>query len=145
MIDPKYHDLVRHYDELPFFHEYLGAEILEVGDKHAKAKMAFKPQLANNHGFFHGGAIFALGDSVVGLAACTVNMRCVTIDANINYLSNIRQGDLYVEVDCLHYGAATAVFTAKFTAEGGRLLAEGRYTMFVNKNKRVNLQEKEGE
>ena len=40
----------------------------------------------NPYGFAHGGFIFGLGDTVMGLLAITTGRKCVTISSSINYL-----------------------------------------------------------
>ncbi len=71
------------------FQTYLGIEIatLEVG--HATAHLPFKPELDQQHGAFHAGAIFTLLDATAGLVAFSLappNANLVSSTASLQLL-----------------------------------------------------------
>ena len=49
-------------------------------------KVNITPNSLNPYGSAHGGLIFGLGDTVMGIIAYKTGKKAVTLDANINYL-----------------------------------------------------------
>ncbi|MGE0212203.1 MAG: PaaI family thioesterase [Parvibaculaceae bacterium] len=81
---------------------HLGVEVVHVAPGEVDLAVAFRPELSQQHGFFHAGVTSAIADSAAGYAALTL------------------------------FGAGTGVLTTEFKinllnpAKGGRLVAEGR-------------------
>ena len=67
----------------------------------------------NPYGFTHGGFVFALGDTAMGVAARTIGKKSVTLSANISYL-RIGKG--------------------KFLRAEGRIVKEGKNILFTEAN-----------
>ena len=48
--------------------EWLGIEVLRLGDGHATIAMTLRPEMMNGFGITHGGMIFAFADTAFALA-----------------------------------------------------------------------------
>lgn len=130
MIEPQYQAFLDQYMGENFFTRVLQPEVLDLRANYCRAKLPFRPELANSLGIFHGGAIYGFGDALVGIACRTGGERAVTLSGEIHYIRNIDQGAVYAETVKVHHGRTTAVYRVAFTDETGRQLAEGTYTMY---------------
>lgn len=73
---------------------YLGITLLEVGEGYAIGSMEVKPHLLNGHGITHGGAIFALADSVFGAASNSHGPSALALDIHISFIKATRVGEV---------------------------------------------------
>lgn len=67
----------------------MGARIAALGPGRCTIALPFSPAVAQQHGFFHGGAIGALADSAGGYAAMTMiadGADVLTLEYKINFL-----------------------------------------------------------
>lgn len=69
------------------FTKHCGIRLVEMKEGYAKGEIELKPIHMNPIGSIHGGAVFALADTIGGFAACTVARRCTTVSSNINYIN----------------------------------------------------------
>ncbi|ALO65852.1 hydroxyphenylacetyl-CoA thioesterase PaaI [Arthrobacter alpinus] len=76
--------------------EWLGIELLALGDGHARIAMTLRPEMMNGFGITHGGMIFAFADSAFALAcnSATADGSTVTVAAgvDVNFLAPTRAG-----------------------------------------------------
>lgn len=130
MIEPRYQAFLADYLGTNFYTQVLQPEILDLSKHYCRAKITWRPNLANSLGVFHGGVIYAFGDALVGIACRTEGGRAVTLSGDIHYLANRSSGDLYAETVLLHQGRNTGYYRVEFKDEGGRLLAHASYHMY---------------
>lgn len=72
---------------------HLGAELLLVEPGRCTITMPFRPELAQQDGFFHAGALTSIADSAAGYAAFTLmpaDARVLTVELKINLLAPAR-------------------------------------------------------
>lgn len=75
--------------------KHLGAAIHEIRRGHVSIRMPFRPELSQQHGYFHAGGTSAIADSAGGYAAFTMfpdNSSVLTVEFKVNLLSPA-QGD----------------------------------------------------
>jgi acyl-CoA thioesterase len=76
--------------------EWLGIEVLQLGDGHATIAMTLRPEMMNGFGITHGGMIFAFADSAFALACNPADGdgSTVTVAAgvDVNFLAPSRAG-----------------------------------------------------
>lgn len=72
----------------------LGAELLEWDGGHATFRLRSEPRHANFVGTVHGGAMFSLADSAIGVASNSWGRVCMLLTANAQYLSAPHVGDV---------------------------------------------------
>jgi uncharacterized protein (TIGR00369 family) len=83
---------------------FIGAELLRVEAGSVDIAVAFRPELSQQHGYYHGGIVGMIADSAGGYAAFSLmpeDASVLTVEYKINLLA---------------------------PAEGGRLVARGRVT-----------------
>lgn len=114
--------------------EYLGINIIEIGDDYLKASM---PVCAKTHqpmGMLHGGASVALAETVGSIAAFMAappGRRCVGLEVNANHLSMVKSGLVFATGKPLHIGRSTQVWDIRITDESGNSVSVSRITMAV--------------
>ncbi|ADC91195.1 PaaI family thioesterase [Mageeibacillus indolicus] len=138
-MEEKYKEYAHQFVTKNHFCRFMNPEVLMVCKHYVKARLPLRPDLENGLGMFHGGIIYAFGDSMVGMAALSEGELGLTLSGNISYFSNTKEGGLNAEVICLHDGRSTSVYRVEFRDDGGKLLAEGRYTMkMLNRERAAN-------
>jgi acyl-CoA thioesterase len=104
----------------------LGIELEKVVPGEAILTLAIRPELSQNHGVVHGGAIASLIDTATAFAILTLlepEERVTTVDLTISYLRPGLQGRLRATARVLRQGRRLLNTSAEVTNEGGTLLA----------------------
>ncbi|MFS4494737.1 PaaI family thioesterase [Maribacter sp. 2308TA10-17] len=81
------------------FSKWLGIEILECEIGRCKAGMTIRKEMLNGMGKAHGGITFSLADSVFGFTSNTHGKFAVSIEASINHIEALEEGD-YITAEC---------------------------------------------
>ena len=102
---------------------YIGAKLSAISSGKAQIEVAYKKNITQQHGLFHGGVSGAIADNAAGFAAMTLMNRekePLTIEFKINFL-NIAHGERL---------AAEAVIL-----QGGRTIFHGESKVYTIKEK----------
>jgi uncharacterized protein (TIGR00369 family) len=103
-------DVVERFNESPLV-QLLGIELREAADGHAEGRLQFSDELRSdpNGRVAHGGATYALADTVGGAAVVSMAEDVTpTVDMRIDYLAPVT-GDVYASADVLRFGASIAM------------------------------------
>ncbi|HBB87424.1 MAG TPA: ABC transporter substrate-binding protein [Blastocatellia bacterium] len=106
--------------------QLLGIELEKVLLGEATLTLAFRPELSQNHGVVHGGAIASLIDTATAFAILTLlepEERVTTVDLTISYLRPGLEGQMRATARVLRQGRRLIATSAEVTNEGGTLLA----------------------
>jgi 1,4-dihydroxy-2-naphthoyl-CoA hydrolase len=117
-----------------------GTRFLEVSAERAVAELAFRPDLAQLTGLFHGGVILSLADETA--TACSVAAVMpdgtwdpgkfpLTIQLSANLIRNTDTGKLTAEAVPLHKGRTSMVMQTTVRDEQGRVMAVVTATLLV--------------
>lgn len=74
---------------------HLGAEIVDIGPGTVTIRLPYRPELTQQHGYFHGGTTAAIADAAGGYAGSTLmpdTSSVLTVEFKLNLL-NPAQGD----------------------------------------------------
>jgi len=114
------------------FPRYLGVELLEVAPGYARVAMTLTENMLNFHDIGHGGAIFTLADTALGLASNSREEKSVALTVTINYLAPARAGQRLIATAREHLATRrTGIYDVTIEEEGsGRLIALARGTFF---------------
>ncbi len=123
-------DLVELFNRTPFV-EHLGIELTEAADGYAEGRLPFSDEIrSNNFGSVaHGGATYALADTVGGAAAISLAGDVTpTVDMRIDYLAPTTS-DLTAEAEVIRFGSSLAMVQVDIhDADGERVAtAQGTY------------------
>jgi uncharacterized protein (TIGR00369 family) len=89
-LDPEVEQLVRESFGKQGLMRHLGASMTDVRSGEVRIRMPFKPELTQQHGFFHAGGTSAIADTAGGYAGLTVFPRgsaVLTVEFKINLLA----------------------------------------------------------
>lgn len=112
----------------------LGCRVLRLDEAGvAEVSLALEPHLRNRLGKMHGGAIFSLVDTAMGLACSASHgfeQQSVTVECKINYMRAISDGEALCLATVLHAGRRTLVVEAE-VRQDGKLIAKAQGTFAV--------------
>ena len=106
------------------FINYNGYHIteIEVGKK-AVMEAEIKKESLNPYDFAHGGFIFGLGDTAMGILARTTGRKAVTLNANISYLRPIKGKYFIAKAILIKSGKNTACLRADIYNDENKISA----------------------
>jgi GTPase len=76
------------------FARHLGLELLEAGEGRSAVRMRVSPEHVNFWGHCHGGAIFSLADTALGLACNSYGSVAALIDSHMVFSVAVKAGEL---------------------------------------------------
>lgn len=110
----------------------LEIDFVDVGEDFLVARMPVTPKLHQPDGVLHGGATFALAESVGSAAAYlfnkTQNPMVRGIEMSGNHLKGISEGFVYAKAIAIHNGRTTQIWEIKVTNEAGDLISSCKLT-----------------
>lgn len=114
------------------FARWLGMELEEVSPGYARLSMRLTPEMLNQHGVAHGGAIFALADAAHAAASNSHGPVAVALSMSIHYVAPGRPGRrLVAEAKEEDLGNRTALYHITVRdAETQQLLASCQGRVF---------------
>lgn len=116
--------------------EYLGIQVLAVGEQSLTAELAVQRHLLAPNGFLHAGTVVTLADTACGYA-CVANLPAgatgfTTIELKSNFLGTARDGHIDCRATAVHLGRQTQVWDATvFRREDGKSIATFRCTQMI--------------
>jgi acyl-CoA thioesterase len=100
----------------------------------ARMRLTVDPAWNNPHGVLHGGVIYTLIDYSMGgsvMPGLPEGEYCATIQVQVNYLSSVREGTLWVDTTVIKQGRNIAFTESKVWDNGARLVATASGSMFI--------------
>jgi uncharacterized protein (TIGR00369 family) len=117
-------------DSVPFA-KFLGIELDEIDAGVATLSLEIKPELKQNHGVVHGGAIASLIDSATAFAIISLlptDEHATTVDLTISYLRPLTEGRAKAVARVVRSGKRLIVVSADLFDDRGTLAATGLST-----------------
>lgn len=100
-----------------------GVRLTCIRSGHAEAEMEVTERVLNASGYVQGGAIFTLADLTFAAAVNTQSPLAVSVNANIVFISNVREGKLVAVADVAHEHHRLPCAQVRITDGTGRLIA----------------------
>lgn len=115
------------------FPNLLGIELLELSEGKAVTQMKVREEHLNLLGTTHGGSIFTMADTVMGLAANSRPGRTsVTLNMQINYIRTSKEGEILTAVAVEeNLTRRTGVYSVRITDSSNDLIAMATGTCYV--------------
>jgi len=116
--------------------EYLGMEIVDIGEDYVTATMPVDHRTRQPYGLLHGGASVALAETVGSFAAHMTldpGYRCVGLEINANHLRSKTEGMVTGTARPIHIGHSTQIWDIRIADEADRLICVSRLTLAVLK------------
>ena len=103
---------------------HLGATLAQVAPGHVEIRMPFRPELSQQHGFFHAGGIATIADSAGGYAGFTLfpaDAGVLTVEFKINLIA-AADGELAIATgDVVRSGRTLTICRLEaYVEKGGR-------------------------
>ncbi len=105
------------------FAAMIGAELVEISEGYAKARMLVTPEHLNATGYCQGGALFTLADLAFAAAVNSHGQVTVAISSNMTYVSNVQSGWVFAEAREVVDHRKIPYCEVRITSEDGKLLA----------------------
>jgi 1,4-dihydroxy-2-naphthoyl-CoA hydrolase len=114
----------------------IGIEILEVGDRVLKSRLAVRPELLAPNGFLHAATVIALADTTAGYGTVAHLPKgasgFTTIELKTNFMGTVLDGVIECEAAAVHLGRTTQVWDATVrSAATGKTLALFRCSQMI--------------
>ena len=115
--------------------DYLGIEMIEVGDDFIRARMPVDHRTHQPMGLLHGGASVALAETLgsTGAMFCVdlAKYNVVGLEINANHIRGVRDGWVIGTARPLHRGRTTQLWEIRITDAADKLVCISRLTMAV--------------
>lgn len=110
---------------------YIGAEITDIGEGCATARLSIKDFLLNGVKVVQGGAIFTLGDFVFAAASNSFGTRSASTSCQIHYLRPGSGKELLATAKSIHHGKKTCLYDVEIHNDAGKLVAKMSISGFL--------------
>ncbi len=120
--DPDFSDRVRDSFSRQKFMDFIGARIETVEPGYCEVVVPFKPELTQQHGFFHGGITGAIADNAAGYASFSLmpaDATILTTEYKINLISPAKGDALIARARVKKPGRTLTVVEADVFARDG--------------------------
>jgi acyl-CoA thioesterase len=117
-------------NETPGFIKHNNFKVEEVTNEYCKMSVELTENSVNPNGIAHGGLLFGLADTTMGLLARTTGRNIVTINAQIDYLKPGKGSQITCIAEPLKVGKTIAVYRANIYNEEKTLVSTVTGTFF---------------
>ena len=125
----EFNDLKIKFEQSGFI-KYNNIKVEEIKKEYAKLSVKLSDKTTNPSNITHGGLIFTLADSAMGLAARTNGRNIVTVNANIDNLKKGIWNILYGVATPVKIGTTLSVYTCDILNEKEELIAKVTGTFY---------------
>ena len=109
-------------------------KLIDLKEDYAVMEAKLDKNSLNPYGIPHGGYLFGLIDTCAGYAACTSGFQVLTLNSNINYLSQCKGDVVKAEAKVLKSGKHVKVYEVNLF-DGDIIICNGVVTYYVLDNK----------
>ena len=121
-LDPDFEKRVRDSFARQAFMRALGAELLQIAPGEVHIALPHKPDLTQQHGYFHGGVVATIADTAAGYAALTLFPKgtgVLTTEFKINLLRPAEGERLVARGRVIKPGRTLSICQSDVYAENG--------------------------
>jgi uncharacterized protein (TIGR00369 family) len=116
------------------FGRTIGFRVERIVSGEAVVVVSCNRKLHNVFGYTHGGAIFSLADTAIGLAHVSLlesHQTSTTVESKINFLRPALSGELRAHARCVKQGRTLSFFECDVLDGENRLIARSNATMMT--------------
>ncbi len=102
---------------------FVGARMAEVAPGYCEIRLPFRPELTQQHGYFHGGVVGAIVDSAAGYAAYSLmpaDSSVLTVEYKLNLMAPAEGAELIARGRVKRAGRTITVVEGWVAAVGDR-------------------------
>lgn len=125
-------DIVNTMMAKDYFSQWLGVEVLEVGQGTCKVQMTVRKEMLNGFGIAHGGITYSLADSALAFASNSHGQKAVSVETSISHTKSLIENDVLIaEAIEEHCSNKIAVYAIKvFKKEDNSVVALFKGTVY---------------
>lgn len=133
--DPDWEQKVKASFDAQKFMNYLGAQLVHLSPGAVDIELRMRPELTQQHGFFHAGATSSIADSAAGYAALSLfaaGVGVLTSEYKVNLLNPARQNMLLARGRVIKPGRTLTIAKSDvygLSEEGQVHVATGLFTL----------------
>lgn len=117
-------ELIEQLENNPGFYKHNNYKLVNYKkEEFVELKAEINENSLNPYGFAHGGVIFGLGDTAMGILARTTGRKAVTLNANISYLRPIKGKYFIAKAILIKSGKNTACLRADIYNDENKISA----------------------
>ena len=109
-------------------------KVEEVKENYAKLSSTIEEKSLNPYGIVHGGLLFGLADTAMGIAAKTTGQNAVTINSQIDYLKPGKGSKIIAIAEALKVGKTISVYKCNIYDEKEELISSVTGTFYFIQN-----------
>jgi acyl-CoA thioesterase len=113
------------------FMSYNGLYIVEAKENYVKIGVDITEKSLNPFGVVHGGLIYTLADSAMGIALATTGRSGVTLNSTIDYLTPGKGKKLFADTEIVKDGKSIVVFRVNIKDENDTLVSVASGTYYI--------------
>lgn len=113
------------------FMSYNGLYIVEAKENYVKIGVDITEKSLNPFGIVHGGLIYTLADSAMGIALATTGRSGVTLNSTIDYLTPGKGEKLFADTEIVKDGKSIVVFRVNIKDENDTLVSVASGTYYI--------------
>lgn len=125
-----FNKIKEYVETAPGFIKHNNMHVAEIKQDYCKMYVELNEDSLNPSAIAHGGLLFGLADTTMGMAARTTGRNVVTINAQIDYLKPGKGKRITCIAEPLKIGKTTAVYRANIYTEKEELAATVTGTFF---------------
>ena len=115
--------------DLPFF-DFCKLELVSLGNGESVGIMHVNKDHLNHVNAVHGGLLFAVSDTLAGMAAFSLGKNCVTLNSSYEYYKMAAEGDLICRNKVIHAGSRVIRTESSIYNQKEELLCGGVFTYY---------------
>jgi acyl-CoA thioesterase len=119
----EYKQITEFIENNPGYIKHNNIHVEEIKDNYAKCYVEITEDSLNPSGIAHGGLIFGLADTTMGIAARATGRNIVTLNAQIDYLKPGKGKKIRCISEPLKIGKTTAVYRSNIFDEKDTLIS----------------------
>ena len=112
------------------FIKYNNIKLIDYDSESATMEVVIDENSLNPYGIVHGGLIFTLADTSMGVISRATGKLAVTLNSQINYLKPGKGNKLISKAKAIKIGKTTALLTADIYDELNNLIASSNATYY---------------
>ncbi|MDO5477222.1 MAG: PaaI family thioesterase [Eubacteriales bacterium] len=129
MENPKIAFAMRMVKNNPFM-QWNHIRLTELDEDHCIGYVDLQPEQKNPNGLAHGGLLFTISDVIASTVARADGRNYSTLDADVHFLRNVKEGRIYGEASVIRRGRTSVLIETILRSEAGKELVRATVTMF---------------
>jgi acyl-CoA thioesterase len=118
------------------FSQWLGINILEIGEGYCYCQMGIRNEMTNGFGIAHGGISYSFADSVLAFASNSIGQHSLSIETSISHTKAIKVGDvIFAKAILKTQSKKLGIYEVEVRNQDNEVVALFKGTVFIKDTK----------